>query len=274
MSLAASTEVAGAPLAGAGGRRATVVEAGFLTALVGVAWWETDRQARSMSSMVQGLAQIGRAMPFTTGALPFMGMWVTMMAAMMVPAVAPTVVRQRPDSRQAGQPLSGVLFLAGYLGVWACLGAAAFAALTAMGHLSGPDTWIGRAGGAAFVLIGLYQFTPWKAACLRACRRRPGGRSGTGGPPAIALTAGIADGLSCVGACGALMSVLLVVGVMDLKSMMALAVVIVLERHGRVVSATGGIVGSAVVAIGVAVLAHPPLLNSLATVAHHGPLMS
>jgi predicted metal-binding membrane protein len=274
VSLAASTEVGGAPLAGAPGRRATVIEAGVLMALVAVAWWETDRQAGSMSSMVQGLAQIGRAMPFTTGAIPFLGTWVTMMAAMMVPVVAPTVVRQRPDSRQAGQALSGVVFLAGYLGVWACLGAATFAALTAIGHLSGPDIWIDRAGGVAFILIGLYQFTPWKAACLRACRRSPSGRSRAGGPLATPLAAGIADGLSCVGACGALMSVLLVVGVMDLKWMMALALVIVLERHGRMVSVTGGIVGSAGVAIGIAVLAHPALLNSLGTVAHHGPMMS
>jgi hypothetical protein len=119
----ASTEPGGAPPAGAATRGAAVVEAGVLAAVVAVAWWESVRQARSMSSMVQGLAQIGRAMPFTTGALAFMGMWVTMTAAMMVPVVAPTMVRQRAASGQASRAAPGALFLAGYLGAWACLGA-------------------------------------------------------------------------------------------------------------------------------------------------------
>jgi hypothetical protein len=135
MSPVASTEVGHAPSVGAAAQRATVVETGLLTALVAVVWWETIRQARSMSAMVQGLAQIGRAIPFTTGAAPFMAMWVTMMAAMMVPVAAPTVVRQPRDRLERGRAASrssGALFLGGYLGVWACLGAAGFAALTVM----------------------------------------------------------------------------------------------------------------------------------------------
>jgi predicted metal-binding membrane protein len=274
MSLAPSTEAGGALPARAATRPAPVVEAGLLTALVAVAWWETVRQARSMSSMAQGLATIGRAMPFTTGALPFMGMWVTMMAAMMVPAVALTVVGQRVASGRASGGVSGAFFLAGYLGVWACVGAAAFAALTAMRHLAGPDAWIDRMGGAASVLIGLYQFTPWKAACLRACRTRPSRWSNTSAPPVTTLTTGIADGLSCVGACGALMSVLLVVGVMNVKWMVALAIVILLERHGRMASVTAGVVGTAAMAMGIAILAHPALLNSIGAVAHHPAMTS
>ena len=274
MSLAASSGRGGDPSVGAAAQRATIVETGLLTALVAVAWWETIRQARSMWSMVQGLAQIGRAMPFTTGTLPFMAMWVTMMAAMMVPVAVPTVVRQFDASLQRGRAASGALFLAGYLGVWACLGMGGFAALTAIGHLNGRDARIDRVGGAAFVLIGLYQFTPWKAACLRACRAGPHRRPHTAGRPVPTLTAGVADGLSCVGACGALMSVLLVVGVMNLKWMVAVATVIVLERHGRTASATAGVAGVGAIVMGIAILAHPALLISIGAVAHHGAMSS
>jgi predicted metal-binding membrane protein len=268
MTITASTEVVGAP-SGPRVRRATMLAATLLVALVAVAWWETVRQARSMSSMVQGLAQIGRAMPFTTGPLVFMGMWATMMAAMMVPVVAPTVLRQSRSARQAGHAAPELLFLAGYLGVWACLGAAAFAALAAMRHLSGPDVWVERWGGAVFVLAGLYQFTPWKGACLRACRNGLGTRSNTAGNPRLALTAGIADGLSCVGACGVLMSVLFVVGVMDIKWMAALAIVLALERNSRSPTGTARLAGAAVLAIGIAVIAHPLFLTSISNASRH-----
>jgi predicted metal-binding membrane protein len=273
MTITAPTELVRDPPGGAAVRRTTTVAAALLLA-VAAAWWETIRQARSMAPMVQGLAQIGRAMPFTTGPLVFMGMWLTMMAAMMVPVAAPTVLRRSRNSRQVGGASSGVLFLAGYLGVWACIGAAAFAALAAMRHLSGPDAWIERAGGAAFVLAGLYQFTPWKGVCLRACRPGPDVRSTVGGSPVTALTAGTADGLACLGACWALMSVLLVVGVMNVKWMAALAVVLVLERHTPLASRTVGILGGAGVAIGIAILAHPALLSSIGTAAHHRAMIT
>jgi predicted metal-binding membrane protein len=143
-----------------------------------------------------------------------------------------------------------------------------------MRHLAGPDVWVDRVGGAAFVLIGLYQFTPWKAACLRACRASPDQRSSTYAPPVTALTTGIADGLSCVGACGALMSVLLVIGVMNVRWMVVLAMVMVLERHGRMASVTAGVVGASALAVGLAILADPALLNSIGAVAHHATMTS
>jgi predicted metal-binding membrane protein len=143
-----------------------------------------------------------------------------------------------------------------------------------MRHVSGPDVWIERAGGVAFVLAGVYQFTPWKEACLRTCRHGPGLRANIDRSPVTALTTGVAHGLSCVGACWALMSVLLVVGFMNVKWMVALAIVLVLERHSPLSTGMAVTLGAAALVIGIAIIAHPALLSSIGTAAGHAPRMS
>lgn len=72
-------------------RRASITTALVVVAVTGVAWWSTARSARDMSSMAQGLAQLGTAMPFHMHPLVFLRMWTAMMAAMMLPTIAPTV---------------------------------------------------------------------------------------------------------------------------------------------------------------------------------------
>ena len=69
-------------------RRATLATVGLLLALAAVAWVATVDNAAGMSEMVQGLAQVGVAMPFDMSGPVFLGMWVTMMVAMMLPTVA------------------------------------------------------------------------------------------------------------------------------------------------------------------------------------------
>src|SRR5215212_10771940 len=79
-----------------------------LFALAGLGWWWTARQMRGMDEGPwSGL-----------GSLPwFLGIWVTMMAAMMFPSVAPTVALYSRMTRQRS-PLSPVLFVTGYLITW------------------------------------------------------------------------------------------------------------------------------------------------------------
>lgn len=42
------------------------------------------------------------------------------------------------------------------------------AALVAFGDATAQASWVPRAGGAVLLVAGLYQFTAWKDACLRA----------------------------------------------------------------------------------------------------------
>jgi len=73
------------------GHRAAVPLVATLAGLTAVAWWWTVHDAHEMSSMVEGVAQMGVAMPYSTSVLAFIGMWVAMMAAMMLPTVFPVV---------------------------------------------------------------------------------------------------------------------------------------------------------------------------------------
>jgi predicted metal-binding membrane protein len=209
------------------------------------AWLLVLWESAAMSAMGGGVLPTGVSMPPDLPAVPFMATWLTMMAAMMLPAIVPVVAA----GRAAGILAVGA-FAAGYLALWTAAGLvplAVFAALRSMPQ----DELMGRgaslAAGVVLAGAGLYQFTPWKLACLRVCR------SG----PAVGLPAGLSYGLRCLGCCWALMAVLLVVGMMNLAWMVALAAVFVAERalgHEVVVAR---VVGVALVALGVLVAVLP-----------------
>ena len=147
----------------------------------------------------------------------FLGIWVTMTAAMMLPSAAPTVLvyAHFSRSRRIGA------FVAGYLVAWTVYGLAAYGAYrlvtgAGFGWLSWPGEGLYLAG-AAIAAAGLYQLTPLKEACLRRCRAPLGqlvrgwreGRTG-------ALRMGVEHGLVCVGCCWGLMLSLFALGVMSL----------------------------------------------------------
>jgi predicted metal-binding membrane protein len=122
--------------------------------------------------------------------------------------------------------------------------------------------WLPAASGAIFVVAGLYQFTPLKAACLRACRgpldfilsHDFGGGSRSG------FRAGLVHGAYCLGCCWALMTVLIVVGLMNLVWMAGLAVVFALEKNWRHGVGFDRLVGAALVLLGLTVLIDPHIL--------------
>ena len=91
--------------------------------LAGLAWWWTIHETHAMSSMVEGVAQMGIAMPFTSTAWTFIAMWVVMMAAMMLPTVLPAVAGPYVGADEArGGLLAALAFGVAYLGVWAAAG--------------------------------------------------------------------------------------------------------------------------------------------------------
>lgn len=169
----------------------------------------------------------------------FLGVWVTMMAAMMFPAVAPMALLHARIARgrsQQGTPTAPTwLFLAGYLAAWTLFGLVAFAALRGIAaldlrFLSWEDQGPLVAGGA-IVAAGVYQLTPLKRVCLRHCRVPlhfvlHGWREGRLG----ALRMGGEHGAFCVGCCGGLMVVLFALGVMSLLWMAVVAALIFAEK--------------------------------------------
>lgn len=166
-------------------------------------------------------------------------MWVVMMAGMMLPSAAPAmllygcVVRKSPDAARA--PAQVYAFAGGYLLIWTAFSLVATVLQCALAHalLLSPmmESRNPMFGGALLIAAGIYQFTPFKRACLNACRS-----------PAEFLTRhwkngmaggfylGAASGLYCLGCCWALMLLLFVGGVMNLWWIAALTVFVLLEK--------------------------------------------
>jgi predicted metal-binding membrane protein len=248
-------------------RRFTLAIVGALVALAALSWWSTVGRSHDMASMVQGIAQVGRDMPFDMSAGLFMTMWVAMMVAMMFPTIAPVVLLHRLVVKRRGEgAIPTVAFVGGYLLVWAAIGLIPLAALVGFRHFANESAWVARAGGGVLVVAGLYQFTPWKLVCLKACRT-PLSFLMThdfGSGPGGALRVGVSHGLYCLGCCWALMAVLFVVGLMNLAWMAGIAVVFLAEKNWRHGVGLTQIVGVGVVVLGLIVIAHPALLTSVA----------
>jgi predicted metal-binding membrane protein len=232
-----------------------------VTALAAVAWAVIATLGRNMGhgSGTMGLAP-----------LPFLGVWVPMVAAMMLPSVAPVAVLWTRwltgASAGPGRAARMSLFLGGYLLAWAGFGAVGFAAVAGTGRLVTASPAAAKGLGVAIVsAAGIYQLTFWKDRFLRRCRS-----------PVIELLfdagtrgrsrdvrAGLRHGAACVGCCWGLMIVLAAAGVMNLAVMAALTVVIFTEKLWRYGRPFGQAVGLALVTAGVLALWFPWLLPGL-----------
>ena len=196
----------------------------------------------------------------------FVGSWVVMMVAMMLPAVAPVAGLYALAARK-GLVAAVPFFLGGYLLVWAASAAPAYAVARAVNDpLMNGRPWMARVVGGTLVATAAFQLTPLKAVCLRHCRSPLTffmARKGTLAQPTAALRAGARHGLYCLGCCWALMAVLVVLGGMQLAWALALAVVITLEKLAPWGEAVSRAVAAAALGLGAALLITPSLLNHL-----------
>jgi predicted metal-binding membrane protein len=197
----------------------------LLAALAAAGWWWTVDE---MQGMDRG--------PWTNlGTLAwFVGVWVVMMAAMMFPAVAPTVALYSRMNKSRS-PVAPLLFTSGYLVAWTSVGVFAFALATGGARISGDLLTWNRAGrwiaGATLIIAATYELTPLKDVCLGKCRSPLGfllgsWRSGRSG----ALRMGAKHGAWCIGCCWALMASLFALGVMSVVWMAVVAGLITFEK--------------------------------------------
>jgi predicted metal-binding membrane protein len=194
-------------------------------------------------------------------AASFLGMWVVMMAAMMLPSLIPMLRRYRRALSGAGAPrlawLTGVVAV-GYFFVWTLFGLVAFplgAALAAIEmQLPALARAVPIAVGVVVVVAGLLQFTAWKARQLACCREAPGGGRGVAGDGVTAWRHGVRLGIHCSYCCSGLTAILLVVGVMDMTAMVAVTAAITLERLAPGGARVARALGAVVVAAGVCLI--------------------
>ena len=216
-----------------------------LTGIAAAAWVHLLGEARGMERT--GVCQcLGMAMsapdnqPWAAGTIaPLFLMWAEMMVAMMIPSAAPLLLtfarvnRQRREQERPFVPTS--LFLLGYLAVWGGFSLAAALAqwalhgaalLSPMMKSSSPAL-----GGVLLIAAGIYQWTPWKHACLSHCQSPlsfllDGWREGRMG----AFTMGLRHGAFCTGCCWLLMVLLFVTGVMNMLWVAAITLFVLLEK--------------------------------------------
>jgi predicted metal-binding membrane protein len=229
----------------------------FAASATGTIAWCASMSAMGEMPMPGGWTMSMAWMPMCGHTWPgaaasFLGMWVVMMMAMMLPSLVPMLWRYRQAVGGTGETRLGrltALVGGGYFFVWAVLGMAAFPLGAALAAVEMQQPVLARAApiavGVVVLIAGALQLTAWKARHLACCREAPGR-----GPtlPADAGTAwrhGLSLGLHCSYSCAGLTAILLVIGVMDLRAMAVVAAAITAERLApageRVARATGAV---------------------------------
>ncbi len=211
-----------------------------LIAIPVICWAWVVAMARDMYGPMSGASAWMMTVTWDAPRLVLLwAMWAAMMAGMMLPSAAPLLLlyaramRNRESLRHPGLRIYAMA--SGYLAVWASfsVGAtllqrllAATSLLTTMMEPADP-----RIAAALLILAGAYQLTPFKDACLDACRSPMGllsarWREGAGG----AFLMGASHGLYCLGCCWAMMLLLFAGGVMNLTVILALTAWVAIEK--------------------------------------------
>src|SRR5437899_6985949 len=196
--------------------------------LAATAWVVTVRQMHGMD--------MGVATPLGSFAF-FVALWAVMMAAMMLPGLAPAVWSR---ARTSGAVRAVVPFVASYLVGWTLVGALIYALYRPHG------TW---AAGLIVIAAGLYELTRLKQHCRRCCRAR--------------TRSGFTFGLSCVGSSIGLMVILVALGVMSIPWMVAIAGLVFAQKLLPAKAAIDVPLALAIVALGILIIAAPGFVPGL-----------
>ncbi len=183
-------------------------------------------------------------------AAAFLGMWTIMMVAMMLPSLIPMLRRYRQAVGGTSEARLGwltALVGAGYFFVWSVFGTAVFPLGVALVTIEMHVPALARAApimaGAIVLIAGCFQFSSWKARHLACCNEGPRQGSRLPANAGSAWRYGLRLGFHCSVCCAGLMSVLLVLGVMNLRAMAIVAAIITVERFApagqRIVQAIG-----------------------------------
>jgi predicted metal-binding membrane protein len=195
-------------------------------------------------------------------AASFLGMWVVMMVAMMLPFLVPMLQRYREAVGRTGETRLGrltALVGVGYFFVWTMVGIAAFPLGVVLAAIAMRQPALARtvpiAVGVVVLIAGSLQFTAWKARHLACCREAPGRAGALPADPGTAWRIGVRLGLHCGHCCTNLMAILLVIGVMDLRAMAVVTAAVTVERLAPASERVARAIGAVVVGAGLFLIA-------------------
>ncbi len=167
----------------------------------------------------------------------FAAVWVTMMAAMMLPGAVPAVLRH---AQASGGARTVPLFVGAYLAVWALVGAAVYALYRPHGSL---------AAGVLVIAAGVYELTPVKRHFRRRCQE--------------SARSGLRFGLDCVGSSIGLMLVLVALSVMSLTWMCVVTVLVVAQKLLPAKAAMDVPLALAITGLGILIIIAPSAVPGL-----------
>jgi predicted metal-binding membrane protein len=212
-------------------RTGTAATAAALTVTLGLAAAAWVVAVRQMSGMDMGVATRLGSFAF------FAVLWVTMMAAMMLPGAVPAVVRRVQASRRVrGVPF----FLGSYLAVWALVGVAVYALYRPHGVV---------VAGAIVIAAGAYEFTPLKQHFRRRCQESTG--------------SGLGYGLCCLGSSIGLMVMLVALSVMSVIWMSVIAALALGQKLLPAKAAVDAPLALAIVGLGILIILAPASVPGL-----------
>jgi predicted metal-binding membrane protein len=168
----------------------------------------------------------------------WLGGWIIMVVAMMLPPALPFL---HTTSKLAGGLARGRTLVAtaaaAFITAWGLVGIILIGTGHTLGHLSIAIPWLTSrpavTSSLAAILVGAYQLSPLKRACLIACRSPIGLIMAVWNPHRpwrSVLKIGIRYGVVCIGCCWTLMLLTLIVGAFALPLMVLVSVIMLLER--------------------------------------------
>jgi predicted metal-binding membrane protein len=209
----------------------TAATAAALTATLGLAAASWVVAVRQMNGMEMGAqTRLGSAAAFAA-------LWVSMMAAMMLPGAAPAVMRR---AHASGRVRVVPLFIGSYLAVWTLVGVAVHALYRPHGSL---------AAGAVVIAAGAYEFTPLKRHFRRRCRE--------------SVRSGFEFGLCCVGSSIGLMLMLVALSIMSVTWMSVITVFVLAQKLLPPKAAVDLPLALAIVGLGILIVIEPSLIPGL-----------
>ena len=209
----------------------TAETAAALTATLGLAASAWVVAVRQMQGMDMGVATRLGSFSF------FVVVWVSMMAAMMLPGAVPAVLRR---AHAGGRVRAVPLFLGSYLAVWTLVGIAVYALYRPHGYL---------AAGAVAIAAGVYEFTPLKRHSRRRCRE--------------SIASGFDFGLCCVGSSIGLMLMLVALSVMSVAWMAVITVPMLAQKFLPAKAAIDVPLALAFIGLGILIVVMPSSVPGL-----------
>jgi predicted metal-binding membrane protein len=165
-------------------------------------------------------------------------MWAAMMAGMMLPSITPLLLLYAGAMRARDMHCASAriyAMAAGYLLVWIAFSVGATALQRLLSNSSILTMMMepadSRVAAGLLIVAAIYQLTPFKNACLDACRSPMSllstrWREGVSG----AFRMGLSHGGYCLGCCWVLMLLLFAGGVMNLAVILALTAWVAIEK--------------------------------------------